>query len=115
MEAALNALAEAHPAGRRIAVLGDMLELGPESAALHRRVGRLAAATLDRLVCVGELAAEIGAGAEESGMESARILYLSRAVEVAPRLSPALSEGDAVLVKGSRGVGLEVACEALKA
>jgi UDP-N-acetylmuramoyl-tripeptide--D-alanyl-D-alanine ligase len=115
VEAALTAFAEARPAGRRIAVLGDMLELGTETVALHRRIGSLAAATLDRLVCVGPLAAEIGAGAEESGMAAARVLYLREAAEVAPLLLPTLSEGDAVLVKGSRGVGLEVACEELKA
>ena len=115
LEAALAAFAEARPAGSRIAVLGDMLELGPEGPALHRRVGAIAAATLDRLVCVGALAAEIGAGAEEAGMAAGNILRVGDAADAARLIARTLAAGDAVLVKGSRGVGLEVVCEALKA
>ncbi len=109
MRAALDDLAETAQ-GRRVAVLGDMLELGPDERRFHAELGDHARASgVELLITVGDLAAEAGAGtggdlhAAASAMEAARLL---------PGL---LQPGDTVLVKGSRGVGLEVVAEALEA
>ena len=112
MRAALDDLAttaaELETAGRRVAVLGDMLELGPQSSEFHRAIGKHAReAGVDLLVTVGPLAAAI---AERFVGE---VHAVDSAAE-AERLVPGLIEpGDVVLVKGSRGVGLEVVCDAL--
>ncbi|WP_258359328.1 UDP-N-acetylmuramoyl-tripeptide--D-alanyl-D-alanine ligase [Moorella sulfitireducens] len=105
MQAALQVLA-ALP-GRRVAVLGDMLELGPMGPALHREVGRFAAgAGLFRLVTVGELAREIAAGAVAAGMPPGRVFSCSSHGEAAGHLLD-LGAGDVVLFKGSRRAGVE--------
>jgi UDP-N-acetylmuramoyl-tripeptide--D-alanyl-D-alanine ligase len=108
MRAALDDLASQTPDGRRIAVLGDMLELGPDEVALHREVGaRAAGSAVDLLVTVGPLAAEMAA---PFGGEA---LAVGTAAEAAEALRGRLAAGDLVLVKGSRGVGLEAVAEAL--
>jgi UDP-N-acetylmuramoyl-tripeptide--D-alanyl-D-alanine ligase len=107
MRAAIDDLAETAPA-RRVAVLGDMLELGPEAARLHREIGLYAADRgVDLLLSVGPLAAEMRVEfeGESYGTADARA--------AAEQLAPLLREGDTVLVKGSRGVGLERVAEAL--
>jgi len=109
MRAALDDLAATANA-RRVAVLGDMLELGPEESAFHAEVGAHArSAGVDLLITVGPLAREIGRafGAHAHAAEDA--------AEAAERLRGLLEEGDTVLVKGSRGMGLEVVAEALLA
>jgi UDP-N-acetylmuramoyl-tripeptide--D-alanyl-D-alanine ligase len=108
MRAALDDLAAQDPDGRRIAVLGDMLELGPDEVALHREVGAHAAASgVSLLVTVGPLAAEMASpfGGETLSVASAR--------DAAAVLRGRLAAGDLVLVKASRGVGLEAVAEAL--
>jgi UDP-N-acetylmuramyl pentapeptide synthase len=109
MRAALDDLAASAP-GRRVAVLGDMLELGPAEREFHERIGAHARTVgVDVLVTVGPLAEHIGAGfgAPSHGAADAR---------TASALVPGLLEpGDTVLVKASRGVGLEVVAQALEA
>ena len=108
MRAAIEDLAATAPA-RRVAVLGEMLELGPDGPALHRRLGVQARdAGVDVLVTVGPLAAEIGEG---YGRDSRLLPDAEAAAAAVPGL---LEPGDTVLVKGSRGVGLERVCEALR-
>ena len=108
MRAAIDDLAETAPA-RRVAVLGDMLELGSQARAFHRLIGEHAAARgVELLVTVGPLAAEMRAGF--SG-EARAVADAQGAAEVLPAL---LRAGDTVLVKGSRGVGLEAVAEALR-
>jgi UDP-N-acetylmuramoyl-tripeptide--D-alanyl-D-alanine ligase len=104
MRAALDDLAAAAP-GRKVAVLGDMLELGPDEERFHREIGDHArAAGVDVLVTVGPRAAAMdGDQAVVNADEAAALL---------PEL---LEDGDTVLVKGSRGVGLEIVAEALTA
>ena len=108
MRAALDDLAES-ASGRRLAVLGDMLELGPEQDRFHAELGAYAnECGIDVLVTVGPLAALIGTHFEgelraTDGAEAAAALVREL---VAP--------GDTVLVKASRGVGLEVVAERLK-
>ncbi|HST34372.1 MAG TPA: UDP-N-acetylmuramoyl-tripeptide--D-alanyl-D-alanine ligase [Solirubrobacteraceae bacterium] len=109
MRAAIDDLAGTAPA-RRVAVLGDMLELGPESPRLHREIGLYADEQgLDLLVTVGPLAAEMR---REFEGESYTVADAGAAAEL---LRTLLGAGDTVLVKGSRGVGLERVAEALGA
>ena len=109
MRAAIDDLAETAPA-RRVAVLGDMLELGPQAPRLHREIGLYAGeAGVDLLVTVGALAAEMRT---EFPGESYAVADSSAAAE---QLEPLLNEGDTVLVKGSRGVALERVGELLGA
>jgi UDP-N-acetylmuramoyl-tripeptide--D-alanyl-D-alanine ligase len=110
MRAALDDLAAQAPAGRRVAVLGDMLELGPEEERHHREVGEHAARSgVDVLVAVGPRAA-VAAAAFDG--ESHAVEDAGAAAELAAGL---LRRGDLALVKGSRGVGLEVVAERLVA
>ncbi len=98
------------PASRRWAVLGDMLELGPDAARFHREAGRAAAAAgFDPVYGVGELAREVTAAASASG---AAVDWWATAEEAASAV-PLPREGDVVLVKGSRGIGLERVVQAL--
>jgi UDP-N-acetylmuramoyl-tripeptide--D-alanyl-D-alanine ligase len=108
MRAALDDLAAQTPTGRRVAVLGDMLELGPDEVMLHRAIGEHAAASgVELLVTVGALAAEM------AGPYGGRSIATASAAEAAEALRGELAEGDLVLVKASRGVGLEAVAEAL--
>ena len=115
---ALDALADEDKAkdkGRRVAVVGDMLELGPKTSELHREVGRHAATLeLGLFVGVGPLGGEIVDGAREAGMAEARLATCVDAAEAVALLERSLVEGDVVLVKGSRGVGLDETIEWLK-
>ena len=100
----LEALAELE-AERRWAILGDMLELGPEAKRFHREAGRRAAQLgFDPVVGVGELAREIVSAAAEEGALTA---WFATAAEAAEFAGGELRDGDLLLVKGSRGVGLE--------
>lgn len=110
MRAALADLAESAP-GRRVAVLGDMLELGPDERRFHAELGSEARdAGVDVLVTVGDLA--VHAGPAWGGEE---LLAVENAGQAAARVPELVEPGDTVLVKGSRGVGLEVVTEALVA
>jgi UDP-N-acetylmuramoyl-tripeptide--D-alanyl-D-alanine ligase len=100
------------PAKRRILVAGEMLELGPESAALHREAGRVAGESgIDLVVGVRGNAQFIVEGAREAG---ALGIFLASALEAGDWLKAELREGDAVLLKASRGVGLEQALRVLQ-
>jgi UDP-N-acetylmuramoyl-tripeptide--D-alanyl-D-alanine ligase len=107
MRAALDALAATAVEGRRIAVLGDMLELGPAAETYHREIGRYASTAAGVLVTVGPLAAAM---AEEFDGEHHVVTDATAAAELVPQL---LRAGDAVLVKASNGVGLRIVCDAL--
>jgi UDP-N-acetylmuramoyl-tripeptide--D-alanyl-D-alanine ligase len=110
MRAALDDLSLQEPAGRRVAVLGDMLELGTDERRHHRDVGGWAAsAGVDVLVTVGPLAAEMATRFEG---EVHAVADAAAAARLAREL---VQPGDVVLVKGSRGVGLEVVAEQLAA
>ncbi len=114
VEAAVAALALV-PQGRRVAFLGDMLELGPEGPELHRKTGEKVAALLDSIVAVGPLAAHFLEGAERSGISSSAFVSLRDVAAAAAAVPELVRPGDAVLVKGSRGVGLETVVDALVA
>jgi UDP-N-acetylmuramoyl-tripeptide--D-alanyl-D-alanine ligase len=107
MKSALKAVAEMEGEGRLVAVLGDMLELGEESEALHREVGEKAAEVMDFLLLVGNRAVGIGQGAKDAGMAPERIRTFSDHLEAAEVLRDMLQPGDRVLLKGSRGMKME--------
>jgi UDP-N-acetylmuramoyl-tripeptide--D-alanyl-D-alanine ligase len=92
-----------------------MLELGPESGALHARCGRAAAAAgIERLVTVGGAPAHaLGAAAVAAGLPASAVQHFATSVEAAPAVAALVRSGDLVLVKGSRGIGLERVVEAL--
>jgi UDP-N-acetylmuramoyl-tripeptide--D-alanyl-D-alanine ligase len=102
MRAALDELARA--SGRRVAVLGDMLELGPDEIAYHREIGDYARERADVLVTVGPLAAHMGG--EHAAADAAEAVAIVREL---------VTPGDTILVKASRGVGLQAVAEALAA
>jgi UDP-N-acetylmuramoyl-tripeptide--D-alanyl-D-alanine ligase len=108
MRAALDDLA-ASASGRRVAVLGDMLELGPDEARFHAEVGAHARDVgVDLLVAVGPRAAHFADGYGE-------VVALPDAAAAAEAVPGLLEPGDTVLLKASRGVGLEVVARALEA
>jgi len=96
---------------RRWAVLGEMLELGDAAAAYHREAGvRAAALGFSPVVAVGEGARPLAEAARQAGAEA---VWLASAEEAAAWAAQRLAAGDVVLVKGSRGIGLEAVVEAL--
>jgi UDP-N-acetylmuramoyl-tripeptide--D-alanyl-D-alanine ligase len=108
MRAALDDLA-ASASGRRVAVLGDMLELGPDEARFHAEVGAYARqAGVDLVIAVGPRAAHFADGYGD-------VIALPDANAAADTVPGLLQPGDTVLLKGSRGVGLEVVARALEA
>ena len=100
--------------GRRGAVLGEMLELGDASAEGHRLVGEAAARMVDWLLVVGAGAAGIAEGADAAGMDPASIIRVRDAEEAVESLPPRLRDGDVVLVKASRGIGLDRLVDGLR-
>jgi UDP-N-acetylmuramoyl-tripeptide--D-alanyl-D-alanine ligase len=101
--------------GRRIAVLGEMLELGKGATSGHREVGVAAAATCDLLVVVGAAAVGIAAGARSGGLDPSRILEARDRDAALDLLRGRLRDGDVVLVKASRGAELDLLVDALRA
>jgi UDP-N-acetylmuramoyl-tripeptide--D-alanyl-D-alanine ligase len=114
---ALDVLARAEPGRRRIAVLGEMLELGVRASELHAAVGRAAAAAhVDVLLAVGGAAAAAMADAAvAAGMPREAVHYFPASAEAADAASRIAAAGDVVLVKGSRGVRTDVVVDRLKA
>jgi len=102
MKYAIDLLAAMKSVGRRVAVLGDMLELGKESPSFHRDLGKYARdKEIDMLFCYGKIAFDI---AEAFG---GKAIYSADKSELASKLSEYIQQGDTVLFKGSRGVALE--------
>ena len=114
VRAALHALSQMSVQGRRIAVLGDMLELGTQTVQLHREVGAHAASVLDILVTVGELGAHVAKGASEHGCTVYAFTGDDAKTQAAEKLGSLLMAGDALLLKASRGVRLEEVYNTLK-
>jgi UDP-N-acetylmuramoyl-tripeptide--D-alanyl-D-alanine ligase len=112
MVAALDLLATLP--GRRIAVLGEMLELGDAAREAHRAVGAHAAARTDRLIAVGSTAPDYVAGASTAGMAPASISGVADVDAALAVLLRDLRPGDVVLLKGSRGAALDVLVDKLR-
>ena len=112
MLAALNLLAELD--GHKVAVLGDMLELGPYEKQGHEIVGVRAAEVADTLVTVGTLGHLIAEAAHWAGMKAGEIIELENTDEAITHLQKSLTEKDVVLVKGSHGIHMERIVAALE-
>ena len=110
--AALNLLEELD--GRKIAVLGDMLELGPYEVRGHELVGLRAAEVVDELVTIGELGGIIARAAFKSGLAETSITQLETTQQAISYLKPKLGSEDVVLVKGSRGMQMDRIVAALE-
>jgi UDP-N-acetylmuramoyl-tripeptide--D-alanyl-D-alanine ligase len=113
VEAAVTALGLA-ARGRRVAFLGDMLELGPTGPELHRQTGEKVAGRLDFVVTVGPLARLLLEGARSGGLADSALLGFPDSASAAAAAADLVRPGDAVLVKGSRGVRMETIVEALR-
>jgi UDP-N-acetylmuramoyl-tripeptide--D-alanyl-D-alanine ligase len=114
VRAALASLSH-EDAKRRIAVLGDMLELGERAEDLHLDCGReVAESNVSLLVGVGPLGALIIEGARRAGMPEETLVVARDAAEAGEILSQRLGPGDLVLLKASRGVALEGALSAVR-
>lgn len=113
VEEALRTLANIPRTGRRIAVLGDMLELGPYSVSEHQRIGTYAASKVDLLVTVGVRAKKIASSALEAGLAQDQVLQFDRALDAAEHLKSVVGAGDVVLLKGSQGIRMERATREL--
>lgn len=114
MRASLATFSAMDVQARRIAVLGDMLELGDFSQECHERVGKMAAAAnLDELVCVGELSQHMARAAIEAGMLAEHVCTCADAAEALGIVQPLVQPGDAVLVKASHSIDLARVAEGL--
>ena len=113
--AALDAFRSLAGAGRSIVVLGDMLELGENSVAMHEDLGRQAARTADILIGVGEFSSALCFGAKAAGMKPEQIIAVPDAAAAIEYLQQHRRPGDNILLKGSRGVHLEQVADVLKA
>jgi UDP-N-acetylmuramoyl-tripeptide--D-alanyl-D-alanine ligase len=108
MEVALRTLARGEVAGRRIAVLGDMGELGEYGDEAHEGAGALAAKLgVDRLFAVGEHSSNVVHAARDAGMDASALHATRDWEETADRVAEALDIGDRILVKGSRAMRME--------
>ena len=114
---ALDILARETRVARKVAVLGEMLELGDQSAALHEESGRRAAAAgLRMLIAVGgDGARRLADAAVAAGMPAAAVSYFERSELAAPAAVAAVNAGDLVLVKGSRGTRTDIVADRLAA
>lgn len=114
MRAAVETLAEMTPAGRRVAVLGDMAELGSLTELAHFRLGEAVARSgIEALVTVGPRATRIADGAKAAGMPAEAVLPCTQVAEAIEVLDDLLGEDDVVLVKASRVMGLEAVVEGI--
>jgi UDP-N-acetylmuramoyl-tripeptide--D-alanyl-D-alanine ligase len=112
-EHAILTLHELRTKGRKIAVLGDMLELGQFSVREHERLGEFLAQKVDMLVTVGVRARKIAEGALEFGLSEKNIFQYEEAETAAGELKGMIKKGDVVLVKASQGIRAEKIVKAL--
>lgn len=117
LKRSLEIVAAARGSARKVAVLGEMLELGAHTDALHRECGRAAhAAGLDLLVAVGAQPAQaLAEEAETAGMPPQCVAKVADRTAAADEVLRRVRPGDLVLVKGSRGIGLDAVVDRLKA
>lgn len=108
MSAALGVLRTYHSGGKRIAVLGDMLELGDYSEQAHRSLGEEAARSCDHMLLFGNASEHTMLGAIQSGKPTSAISHFDSREELARELIGLAGKGDVILIKGSRGMKLEI-------
>ncbi len=120
VEAALDALDSVFkerpshlPAGRRVAVLGDMLELGRHSVEEHRKIGAYAANKIDIFCTIGFRARDMAEGALDNGLNDSNIFQYEDAGKAGDELAAMIQPGDCILVKGSQSMRMEKTVEHL--
>lgn len=114
-KAALETLGQIASVGHRIAVLGDMLELGEHEAEAHRGVGAVAGRNADRLYLTGQRMVKYAVeGAMLSDMPAEAVICCTSHKEIAARLQQSMQKGDVILIKGSRGMTMEKVATELK-
>ncbi len=114
MLAALETFADFMCAGKKIAILGDMLELGQKSTELHRSLGEKLPSSINMLITVGEQAKYIASGAINAGRKTEEVITCKDHQEAYNKLIDILKNGDKILVKGSRLMKLEEIITKLK-
>ncbi len=114
VEAALDAL-KLVAGGRKIAVMGDMLELGRHATPEHKKAGAHVAKVADILLTVGFRARDIAQGAEDNGMQDSQIFQFEDAGRAGRELQNLLQEGDTILIKGSQSIRMERTVEEIMA
>ena len=113
MKAALDLLQEAE--GRKVAVLGDMFELGKEEESMHRETGAYAArGKADLLFCVGSLSKAMYEGALAASCGEMKVFYLEEKEGLYPLLEEQLLPGDTILLKASHSMGFSQVADWLK-
>ncbi|HYO77918.1 MAG TPA: cyanophycin synthetase, partial [Thermoanaerobaculia bacterium] len=110
----LELMAQAEVAGRRIAVIGDLLELGEQELQFHREAGKGIPKSIDVVVGVGNRSQALLAGAREAGFAESHLRHFTDAEAAGAFLRAFVQPGDLVLIKGSRGVGLDKAVAMLE-
>lgn len=112
-ESAFKTLGEIKNSGRKIAVLGDMLELGKHTIEAHKNIGKIASENVSILIVVGPRAQGIKEGALEAGMKKENIFEFLNSYEASDFMKTFVQAGDLVLVKGSQGMRMERIVETL--
>ncbi|MFA4975108.1 MAG: Mur ligase family protein [Candidatus Paceibacterota bacterium] len=112
-EFALKTLKEVKLIGRKIAILGDMLELGRHTEEAHKNIGKIAKENSDILIVVGLRAKKIKEGAKEAGMNDMNIFEFLNSHEVGKFLKTFVQKNDLVLIKGSQGMRMERVVESI--
>jgi UDP-N-acetylmuramoyl-tripeptide--D-alanyl-D-alanine ligase len=107
LQRALELLAQAEVSGRRIAVVGDMLELGPDELKFHYEAGEQIPKNVGVIIGVGRRARSILDGARDAGFSAESVHHFDDAATAGPFVRDLIGQGDLVLLKGSRGVGLD--------
>ncbi|MFA6050512.1 MAG: UDP-N-acetylmuramoyl-tripeptide--D-alanyl-D-alanine ligase [Candidatus Paceibacterota bacterium] len=113
MEEAFKTIEGLTITGRKIGVLGDMLELGKHSLDEHHRLGEYAAKVFDELVLVGIRARDMRESAEKEGFDMQNIAVFDTAEQAGEHVRSVMKKGDLVFVKGSQGMRMERAVERL--
>ena len=113
-EEALRTLAEIS-GGRKIAVLGDMLEIGKYTLEAHERIGKIAASSVDILITVGMRGKFISDAAAREGMDKNKVYHCEDSEEAGKLLQKKLKPGDVVLIKASQAMRLEKAVKEVMA
>ncbi|MGH9254678.1 MAG: UDP-N-acetylmuramoyl-tripeptide--D-alanyl-D-alanine ligase [Vicinamibacterales bacterium] len=117
LRSALDVVANESHVARKVAILGEMLELGKQAIALHEESGRLAAAVGLRLLVAigGEGARRLADAAVRAGMPPSAVTCFERSELAAPAVAGAIRAGDLVLVKGSRGTRVDIVADRIAA
>ncbi len=104
---ALRTVKDVKTKGRKIAMLGDMMELGKHSSDEHYKIGKIAEECVDILVTVGIRSRKAAEGAGESGMDAKKIFQFDNSIEAAKEVNNLIKKNDVILVKGSQSVRME--------